>query len=127
MTSWEVLPICRDSVCNKKKPDQSRSEPLQVLGSASTGRIICGTDLAVCVSVPRDFLRPHGAFPPGFYSLRGGVIAWRLRRPNKGNTDGAVGIFGNAGRVWATALRQDPPKKGLVPHFPVRLGVQQIP
>ena len=25
--------------------------------------------------------------------------------PNKGNADGAVGIFGNAGRVWATALR----------------------
>ena len=30
---------------------------------------------------------------------------------NKGNADGAVGIFRNAGRVWAPALRQDPPKK----------------
>ena len=33
--------------------------------------------------------------------------------PNKGNADGAVGIFGNFGRVWATALRPDPPKKAL--------------
>ena len=32
---------------------------------------------------------------------------------NKGNANGAVGIFGNAGRVWATALRSDPPKKAL--------------
>ena len=27
----------------------------------------------------------------------------------KGNADGARGIFGTAGRVWATALRPDPP------------------
>ena len=32
---------------------------------------------------------------------------------NNGNADGAVGIFGNAGRVWATALCMDPPKKVL--------------
>ena len=29
--------------------------------------------------------------------------------PIKGNTDGAEGIFGNAGRVWATALQPGPP------------------
>ena len=28
---------------------------------------------------------------------------------NKGNADGAVRIFGNAGHVWATVLRSDPP------------------
>ena len=44
--------------------------------------------------------------------------------PNKGNADGAVGIFVNAGRVQALALRSDPPKKGLVPHLPVRWGEQ---
>ena len=63
--------------------DHSRSEPLQVSGSTSAGRVICGTDLAECVSVPGDFLRPKGAFPPGFYPLSKGVgfIARRLRRP----------------------------------------------
>ena len=63
--------------------DQYRSEPLQLPGSASADRVICGTDLAECVSVPGDFLRPQGAFPPGFYPLSRGVgfIAWRLRRP----------------------------------------------
>ena len=63
--------------------DQSRSEPLQVSGSASAGRVICGTDPAKCVSVPGDFLRPQVAFPPGFYPLSRGVgfIARRLRRP----------------------------------------------
>ena len=29
--------------------------------------------------------------------------------PNKGNADGAEGFFGNAGRVWASALRPYPP------------------
>ena len=48
--------------------------PLQVSGSASAGRVICGTDLAECVSVPGDFLRPQGAFPPGFYLLREGWV-----------------------------------------------------
>ena len=31
--------------------------------------------------------------------------------PNKGNAEGAVGIFANSRRVWATALRPVPPKK----------------
>ena len=29
----------------------------------------------------------------------------------EGNADGAEGIFGHAGRVWAPALPPDPPKK----------------
>ena len=48
--------------------------PLQVSGSTSAGRVICGTDLAECVSVPGDFLQPQGAFPPGFYLLREGWV-----------------------------------------------------
>ena len=31
--------------------------------------------------------------------------------PKKGNGDEAEGIFGLAGRVWASALRPDPPQK----------------
>ena len=62
--------------------DQYRSEPLQLPGSASAGRVICGTDLAECVSVPGDFLRPQGAFPQAFTSFgRVGLIARRLSRP----------------------------------------------
>ena len=52
------------------KADQYRSAPLQLPGSTSAGRVICGSDLAECVSVPGDFLRPQGAFPPGFYLLQ---------------------------------------------------------
>ena len=56
--------------------------PLQLLGSTLPGRVYCGTDLAECVSAPGDFLRPQGAFPPGFYPLwEVGFIARRLRHP----------------------------------------------
>ena len=37
-----------------------------------------------------DFLRAQGAIPPGFYSLGRGVLPGA---PNKGNADGALGIF----------------------------------
>ena len=59
-------------------------------------------DVAECVSIPGDFVRPQGAFPLAFTSF-GGL----------GSSPGAVGIFGNAGRVWAPALHSDPPKKAL--------------
>ena len=78
-----------------READQSRSEPLQVSGSASAGRVICGTDLAGCVSVPGDFLQPQGAFPPRLLPPSGGLGslpgAWGT--PNKGNAEGAEGIF----------------------------------
>ena len=66
---------------------------------------------------------------PRLLSPFGGVgfIAWHWGTPNKVNADEAKGIFGHAGRVWALALRPDPPKKGPVPHLPVQWGVQQIP
>ena len=80
-----------------------------VLGLHSVGRLTSGRFCRVCLGTG-DFLRPQGAIPPGLYPLRGvGFIAWRLRRPKKGNTDGAEGIFGLAGRVWASALRPGPP------------------
>ena len=94
--------------------DQSRSEPLQLPGSTSAGRVICSTDLAECVSVPGDCVRPQGAFPPGFYPFGGlGSSPGAWGAPNKRNTDGAVGILGNAGRMWALGQRPDSPKKGL--------------
>ena len=40
---------------------------------------------------------------------RVGFIARRLSAPFKGNADGVRGIFGNAGREWATALCLAPP------------------
>ena len=89
--------------------------PLQLPSGISAGRIYCGTDLAECISAPRDFFRRQGAFFPGFYPLRVwvelGSSPGTWGTPNKGNADGAVGIFENAGRVWAPALRLDPPKK----------------
>ena len=66
------------------------------------------------------FPSASGGLPPGSHSLWGGWV--RRPAPNKGNADGAVGIFGNSGRVWATALRPVPPKKGIVPYLPVRWG-----
>ena len=94
--------------------DQYRSAPLQVLGSTSAGRVICGMDLAECVSVPGNFLHASGGLPPRLLPPWEGVIA-----PNKGNADRAVGIFGNAGRVWAPALCPDPPKKALCHTYPL--------
>ena len=55
---------------------------------------------------------------PQALTLLGGVrfIAWLLRCPQKGNADGDRGIFGTAGHVWASTLRLDSPKNGLVPY-----------
>ena len=93
--------------------DHSRSEPLQVSGSASAGRVICGTDLAGCVSVPGDFLRPQGAFPQAFTPFRGGLGslpgAWGA--PNKGNAEGAEGIFGKLRARVGYGPAPVPPKK----------------
>ena len=87
------------------------SAPLLLLGRTSAGRAGCGMDLAECVSAAGDFLRPQGALPPGFYLLRMGLGllpgAWVT--PNKGNAEGAEGIFDHARRVWASTLRPDPP------------------
>ena len=47
--------------------------PLQVSGSISA--VLSAARIwPMCVSVPGDFLRPQGAFPPGFYLLREGWV-----------------------------------------------------
>ena len=92
-----------------------------VLGLHSVGHLTSGRFCRMCLGTG-DFLQPQGATRMGFgppprlipqrspADLRGvGFIAWRLRRPKKGNADGAEGIFGLAGHVWASALRPGPP------------------
>ena len=54
-----------------------------------------------------DFLRPKGTYSQAFTSVRG--VGLLPGAPNKGNADGAEGIFGHVGRVWASALRPDTP------------------
>ena len=77
-----------------------------VLGLHSVGRLTSGRFCRVCHGTG-DFLRPQGAITPGLYPLRGG--GGYCLAPKKGNADGAEGIFGLAGRVWASALRLGPP------------------
>ena len=81
-----------------------------MLGSTLTGRVVgtrFGQSVSRCLGI---FLRPQGAFPPRLL-LPSGRFGLSPGAPNKGNADGAVGIFGNSGCVWATALRLVPPKK----------------
>ena len=109
--------------------DWSRSGPLQVLGSTLAGRVI-GTRFGQSVCrVPGDFLRPQEAFPTGYYSLRRGWVNCPAPEAPliRGMLTGPWAFWGNAGCVWATALRLNPPKKGLVSYLPVRWGGQQIP
>ena len=65
-----------------------------------------------CCLSTGDFLWPQGAVPQ-FSPLR--VLVLLL-----GNADGAEGIFGNAGRFWATALWRTHLKNGLVQNSLVR-------
>ena len=84
------------------------------------GRPCCrGTDLAECVSVPGEFLRPQGAFPPGFYSLREGWV----NRP----APEAPLIWEMPGACGLRPCARTHHKKGLVPHLPVGWGGQQTP
>ena len=64
--------------------------------SGGRQRQILGTDLAECVSVPGDFLRPQGPSPLAFTPFRGvlGSLSGAWGAPNKGSADGAEGIFG---------------------------------
>ena len=100
------LLILRDFAA--READQYRSAPLQVLGSISAGRVICGTDLAKCVSVHEDFLQqnslPTRLLPPS----GGGLIA-----PNKENADGAVGIFWECQARVGSRPCTEPPKNAL--------------
>ena len=79
----------------------------------------------------RSFFYPSvsGGLPPRLLPPSGGLGlspgAWGA--PNKGNADGAQGIFGNCRmRVGYGPAPGPTIKKGLVPYLPVRWGRQQI-
>ena len=66
-----------------------------------------GADLAECWFVDSPFPPASGGHPHQVFTpYRGlGLLPGAWGAPNKRN---AEGIFGNAGRVWAAALRPDP-------------------
>ena len=78
--------------------------PLQVLGSALAGRVV---EERIWPSVSRCLGNSFGLRGPSSQAFTPfgevGFIARHLR--------GRRHFLGNAGRVWATALRPDPPKK----------------
>ena len=78
--------------------------PLQLLGRIRYTVVPLGSS-AGCASAleSSSSLRGH---PPRLLLPSRGVLPGA---PNKGNADGAEGIFDFAGRVWAPALRPDPP------------------
>ena len=100
---------------------------IQLSGLTSDGRAGCDADLAGCVSVAGFFLRPQGAFPPGYYLLHGGWSSGAWGAPNKGNADRALGILGKCRARVGYGPAPGPTKKGLVPHYHVWWGVEQIP
>ena len=69
--------------------------------------------------VPRHWLFPSapGGHPPRLYPIRG--LGLLPGAPNKENADEAVGIFGNAGRVWALPCDRTHLKKALCHIRPV--------
>ena len=71
----------------------------------------------------------RGPSPQAFTPFRGGLGslpgAWGA--PNKGNADGAEGIFGKLRACVGYGPAPGPTQKGLVPYMPVRWGVHQIP
>ena len=81
-----------------------------VVGSQSDGCVHFGTDLAGCASALEISSSLRGPSPQAFTPFRGlGLLLGTWGAPNKGNADGAKGIFSNAGCVLAMALRLDPP------------------
>ena len=122
---FSLLLVLRDFAA--RGVDQSRSEPLQLPGSTSAGRVICGTNLAECISAPGDFIRPQGAFPPGFYPLRWGHRSAPEAALIRGMPTGPLSFLEMPGACGLRPCARAHLKKGLVPHLPVRWGEQQIP
>ena len=69
----------------------------------------------------------RGPSPQAFTPSRGGHCPAPEVPLTRGMPTGPRAFLANSGRVWATAVRPVPPKKGLVPYMPVRRGVHQIP
>ena len=114
-----------------KSMERQRSWPDPRVGSASP--VVRGAfRSAVFWSVQLGRVLPqHWRFPPAsggrpqvFYLLTWwlGLLSGTWGGPNKRNVDGAEGIFCNAGRVWASALRPYPPWKRLCAKFARSVG-----
>ena len=73
------------------------------LSSPVVGSHLVGSRSAGCVSALESFSGLKGSSPQAFTPFER-VIAWHLRHPDR-----AEGIFDLAERVWASALRPDPP------------------
>ena len=97
-----------------------------MLGHISAGRADSGVDLAGCVSVAGLFPSASGGLPPRILPPFEGV--WVDRPAPEGNADGTVGIFEKCReRVGNGPAPRPTKKKGLVPHFHVRWGVELLP
>ena len=94
-----------------KRAQFFRGVTLQCLGHISSGRVVCCTVLVGCAS-SLDIPLPLGTVPQALPLF----IVWRLRLPFQGNANGTQGIFWTTKGIWATALRPDSPKNGLLPH-----------
>ena len=74
------------------------------------GRPWCDGRFRSGVSCQWIYFWPQWAVFPGFNPLRRGwVYRPAPEAPLLGDADGVRSIFGNAGRVWASALHPDPP------------------
>ena len=101
---------------------------LQLLGHTSAGSACCGTDQSGCVLATGDFPAASGGRPFRLLLFSGRWFYWlTLEVPLlRGISTEPQVFFDHDVRKWSLALHPDPPKKGLVPHFHVRWGVQQI-
>ena len=90
--------------------DTHRSAVLDIHGS---GRVCPGVGGSRSRCALTGILEPQEIVLPGSNLLGGaGFIAWRVKHPSLGECRRrSPKHFGAAGRVWATALRLDPPKK----------------
>ena len=124
---YQLSSLLRSRSLRRSKSGGSNNTALpQLLGRTLDVRADCGADLAECVLATGDFLRPQGPIPLGYCLLRG-VLPGAKGAYNKGNADGAVGILGKCRVRVGSGPALGPTKKGLVPHFLVRWGDEQIP
>ena len=94
-------------------PQYHNTAPIQLSGRTSSA-VFTAAQIRPGASWQLDnFLRPQGAFPPGFYLLREGWVHCPAPEAplTRGMPTGPRVFLTNSGRVWATALRPVPPKK----------------
>ena len=104
------LRFISDRTCSEQYPNTA---PTQLSGRISSA-VFTAAQIRPSASWQLDnFLRPQGAFPPGFYLLREGWVHCPAPEAplTRGMPKGLRVFLTNSGRVWAPALRPVPPKK----------------